>query len=94
MLSQGHPEDFNIEACWRCEGKCFSHIETGAEKQCNSKIELVPQADLNRILSRFCHIKREKQFAFLMEKFRKKLQEQLSYFLFFSIFSTELVEAM
>jgi hypothetical protein len=41
MLSQGHPEGFNIEACWRCEEKRLSHIETGAEKQCKNATELV-----------------------------------------------------
>jgi hypothetical protein len=46
MLSQPHPDRFNIEACWACDKIRLSHIETGAEKQCNKPAEHVYFADL------------------------------------------------
>ena len=46
MLSHAHPVRRNIEPCRACEEKSKSHIETEAEKQCNSAAELVSFAVL------------------------------------------------
>jgi hypothetical protein len=48
MLSQGQESAFNIEACWRCEEKWLSHIETKAEKQSNNPTEPVSLTDLQK----------------------------------------------
>ncbi len=52
MPSLPHLGGFNIEACRACGEKRLSHTETGAEKQCNSKIQRNPQTVLWKIKTR------------------------------------------
>jgi hypothetical protein len=39
MLPHPHRGDFNIAPCKACGEKHMCHTETGAQKQCNSKIQ-------------------------------------------------------